>query len=185
MSEPTDRVVAYLDDASAPLLTEQAPAGLKLDTRALADGEHVLRIEAWDQRGHKGVSTIPFTVRNGPAITVQGLAPGDVVEGQLNIVVHAFGGGCDENWEPSQAETPAPVPTWAWVILIGVIAWAMYYVVAYWRPVAAEPTDHRDQRTLNAPAPSSATLRVAHRSMSKLPRGEAGAGTRSGVGTIV
>lgn len=134
MNGLTDRVVAYLDDSDTPLFNDQAPVGLNLDTRQLEDGEHVLRVEAWDQQGNKGVRRVPFSVRNGPAITVQGLAAGDVVEGQLSVVVHAFGGGREENWEPSQAETPAPVPTWAWVVLIGVIAWAMYYAVAFWHP---------------------------------------------------
>jgi hypothetical protein len=134
MSELADRVVVYLDDAKTPLCTERAPLGLNLDTRQLADGEHVLRIEAWDQRGHKGVKLVPFTVRNGPAITVRGLETGDVVEGPLELVVHAFGGGSEENWDPAQAETPAPVPTWAWVVLIGVVAWAMYYLIAFWHP---------------------------------------------------
>ncbi len=142
-SEPTDRVVAYLDDSESPLFTEQAPVGLNLDTRQLTDGEHVLRLEAWDQQGNKGVHRIPFTVRNGPDISVQGLSAGDVVGGQIAVVVHAFGGGREQNWEPSQAETPAPVPTWAWVILISIIAWAMYYAIAFWRPgkdVADSPT---------------------------------------------
>ena len=134
MGDIADRVVVYLDESEEPLSTQQAPVGLNIDTRQLEDGEHVLRVEAWDMRGQKGVRRVPFTVRNGPAITVQGLAPGDVVEGRLALIVHAFGGGDEKNWEPSQAETPAPVPTWAWVVLIGVVAWAMYYVIAFWRP---------------------------------------------------
>jgi hypothetical protein len=103
----------------------------------------VLRIEAWDRAGRKGIQHVAFTVRNGPAITVQGLAPGDVVGGSVAHVVHAYAGGDDENWEPSQAETPSPVPTWAWVVVIGIFAWAMYYVVAFWHPekeVADSPT---------------------------------------------
>ncbi|MEO8797860.1 MAG: cytochrome C [Polyangiaceae bacterium] len=143
MSDPVDRVVVYLDESTTPLCSEQAPVELNVDTRELEDGEHVLRVEAWDNRGQKGVKRVTFVVRNGPAITVRGLATGDVVEGPLALVVHAFGGGRDENWEPSQAETPAPVPTWAWVVLIGVITWAMYYTVAFWYPeksVADSPT---------------------------------------------
>ncbi len=143
MTDLVDCVVAYLDDSETPLLSEQAPVGLNIDTRQLEDGEHELRIEAWDQRGQKGVELVKFTVRNGPAITVRGLATGDVVEGRLALVVHAFAGGGEENWEPAQAETPAPVPTWAWIVLISIVAWAMYYVVAFWQPekdVADSPT---------------------------------------------
>ena len=153
MSDLADRVVVYLDDSETPLCTERAPLGLNLDTRDLADGDHVLRIEAWDQSGHKGVKRVPFTVRNGPAITVRGLEAGEVVEGPLALVVHAFGGGGEENWDPAQAETPAPVPTWAWVVLIGVLAWAMYYVIAFWHPeksVVDSPTYRLSQRADSA-----------------------------------
>jgi hypothetical protein len=134
MTDVADRVVVYLDDVPEPFLNERAPAGLQIDTRQLDDGDHVLRIEATDQSGRKGVKVIHFTVRNGPSITVRGLGERDVVEGQLGLMVHAFAGASEENWEPSQAETPAPVPTWAWVLLIGVVAWAMYYLVSFWNP---------------------------------------------------
>lgn len=129
MNEVADRIVVYLDDSTEPLLMDASSAELKLDTRRLEDGAHVLRVEATDRRGRKGIRLIPFVVRNGPAIAVRGLDTGEVVEGQLSLTVHAFGGGDEENWEPAQAEIPAPVPTWAWVIVIGVVAWAMYYVV--------------------------------------------------------
>ena len=32
--------------------------------------------------------------------------------------MNAYGGTTAVDWEPSQAETPAPAPTWAWVSLI-------------------------------------------------------------------
>lgn len=134
MEEFKDTVFGYLDDSEKPLFTQQPPIRINLDTRAIADGPHVLRVEAWDNRGHKGVRTIPFTVRNGPAITVQGLGDNDLVEGQLALVVSAYGGSGEENWEPAQAETPAPVPTWAWVLVICIVTWAMYYTVSYWHP---------------------------------------------------
>jgi len=134
MPNVADRIVVYLDDVPEPFLNERAPAGLQIDTRQLDDGDHVLRIEATDQSGRKGVKVMHFTVRNGPSITVRGLGEREVVEGQLGLMVHAFAGGSEENWEPSQAETPAPVPTWAWVLLIGVVAWAMYYLVSFWKP---------------------------------------------------
>lgn len=134
MTNVADRIVVYLDDAPEPFLNERAPAALRIDTRQLDDGDHVLRIEATDQSGRKGLKVIHFTVRNGPSITVRGLAEREIVEGQLGLMVHAFAGGSEENWEPSQAETPAPVPTWAWVLLIGVVAWAMYYLVSFWKP---------------------------------------------------
>lgn len=129
MNDVSDPIVVYLDDSTEPLLTESSPAELKIDTRQLEDGEHSLRVEARDRRGRKGIRHIPFVVRNGPAIHVQGLQEGEVVEGPLSLTLHAFGGGDEENWEPAQAEIPAPVPTWAWVVVIAVVAWSMYYAV--------------------------------------------------------
>jgi hypothetical protein len=129
-----ERIELYLDDAAEPLLRQRPPAAFQLDTRALDDGPHVLRVEAWDGSGKRGVRQIPFGVRNGPAISVDGLGAGAVVEGQLSLVVHAYAGGNEDHWKPELAEVPAPVPTWAWIILICVIAWAMFYVVRYGQP---------------------------------------------------
>lgn len=143
MRTPTDTVVGYLDDRDEPLFSQRPPVHLSFDTREIPDGDHVLRVEAWDQRGRKGIRAVPFTVRNGPAITVQGLDANEVVDGQIGLVVSAFGGAREENWEPSKAETPAPVPTWVWVLVICIVAWAMYYSVTYWTPeknVAQSPT---------------------------------------------
>jgi len=50
------------------------------------------------------------------------------------VLINAYGGAYEEKWEPRRAETPAPVPTWVWVVLITVLAWAMYYGVQQWRP---------------------------------------------------
>ncbi|MCA9531617.1 MAG: hypothetical protein KC543_15915 [Myxococcales bacterium] len=160
MGKLTDTVIGYLDDSEEPLFTQKPPLRLNLDTRTIPDGDHVLRVEAWDLRGHKGIHKIPFTVRNGPAITVQGLGDNEVVDGQIALTISAYGGGGEENWEPSQAETPAPVPTWAWVLLIFIITWAMYYAVMYWKPeksVADSPTYQMSEVVQVVPAASLPT----------------------------
>ncbi len=122
-------VVVFLDDSDEPILQGRPPAALELDTRQLNDGEHLLRVEAWDSVGGKGVRRVPFQVRNGPAIVVSGLEADSVVNGRLSMVIHAYGEGGQDQFEPELAEVPAPVPTWAWVLLIAVIAWAMFYLV--------------------------------------------------------
>ncbi len=160
METLTDTVIGYLDDAKEPLFRHKPPIHLNFDTRTVSDGPHVLRVEAWDQRGYKGVREIPFTVRNGPAITVQGIDPNGVVDGQIALTVSAYGGGDEENWEPSQAETPAPVPTWAWVLVICIITWAMYYTVTYWYPdesVMDSPTYQMSEGVRTAPAETQPT----------------------------
>lgn len=134
VEQRAERVTVYLDDREEPIAEYAPPARLQLDTRSLADGEHELRIEACGADGEVGERHVSFEVRNGPAISVEGVADGDVVEGDLDMLVHAWGGADAGDWEPERAESPAPIPTWAWVLLIGIIAWAVYYTILYWQP---------------------------------------------------
>lgn len=143
MSEAASRVEVYLDGDPQPIGTYRPPARFELDTEKLADGPHELRIVATDVSGHRGVRRIPFEVRNGPGIAVDGLRPGDLVEGRVSVMVNAYGGAHEANFEPARAETPAPIPTWAWVLLLGVVAWAMFYAARQWFPppsFASTPT---------------------------------------------
>jgi mono/diheme cytochrome c family protein len=134
VSDNDNRIVLYLDDAAEPLTSFLPPDRFELDTTTLEDGPHILRVVAIDQYGRRGVRRIPFEVRNGPGIAVDGLKENDKVEGKINILINAYGGAYEEKWEPVRAETPSPVPTWAWVALIVIVAWAMYYGVRQWRP---------------------------------------------------
>lgn len=137
------RVEVYLDGSDHPIGVYHPPARFRLDTEGLEDGPHELRIVATDRSGHRGVRTIPFEVRNGPGIAVDGLKRGDVVEGALDLLVNAYGGAYEENWEPARAETPAPIPTWAWVLFLGAVAWSMFYAARTWSPspdMAGSPT---------------------------------------------
>ncbi len=134
MSENETRIEVYLDDGAEPYATLRPPERFELDATRLEDGQHLLRIVAIDSSGHRGVRTVPFEVRNGPGIAVDGLRDHDVVEGKINVLVNAYGGAYEEKWEPARAETPTPVPTWAWVVFIVVVAWALYYGIDLWRP---------------------------------------------------
>lgn len=136
MTETVSRVEVYLDDQAEPLAVFEPPARFGLDTESLPDGPHELRIVATDPSQHRGLRRIPFEVRNGPGIAVQGIAAGEVVEGRIGVLVNAYGGGHDQNFEAGRAETPAPIPTWAWVLLLGVVAWAMFYAARQWSPPA-------------------------------------------------
>jgi len=147
-SEPTaltsgSRIEVYLDDSPEPVSVYRPPARFDLDTSDLADGPHELRIVATDVSGHRGIRRIPFEVRNGPGIAVSGLRSGDVVEGRVSLLVNAYGGAYEENWEPARAETPAPIPTWTWVLLLFVVAWAIFCGARHWAPsgdLAGSPT---------------------------------------------
>jgi mono/diheme cytochrome c family protein len=131
---PRSRVDIFIDGAAQPLLSTTPPLNFELDTSRMEDGPHVMRIEAYDARGVKGVRTVDFSVRNGPGIAVSGLQQHDVLEGKIPIIVNAYGGTSAVEWEPSQAETPAPPPTWAWVSLILAVAFGLFYGVQQWEP---------------------------------------------------
>jgi len=135
MTDPTaSRIEVYLDSDPAPVGVYRPPARFELDTTTLADGPHELRIVATDPPGHRGVRRIAFEVRNGPGIAVAGLRQGDLVEGRLSILINAYGAAYEDRWEPSRAETPAPIPTWAWVVTLVVVAWGMFYAAREWYP---------------------------------------------------
>lgn len=131
---PRNRVDIFLDGAARPLLSTTPPLNFELDTSRMEDGPHVMRIEAYDVRGVKGVRTVDFTVRNGPGIAISGLRQHDVLDGKIPIIVNAYGGTSAVDWEPSQAETPAPPPTWAWISLILFLAFGLFYGVQQWSP---------------------------------------------------
>jgi mono/diheme cytochrome c family protein len=134
MSGDPVKVEIFLDNDPVPIAVFRPPSTFELDTTQLQDGPHILHVNAIDEGGIPGVRTIEFTVRNGPGIAIFGINPGDVVEGKLPILVNAYSGSHEENFEPRRAETPSPVPTWAWVLFLGIVAWAMWYAAGSWRP---------------------------------------------------
>ncbi len=130
------KIKIYLDNNLEPYATYSPPAKFDLDTSKLEDGEHLLKVVALDSSGRKGIRIIPFIVRNGPGIAVQGLNSNDIVEGNISLLVNAYGASKEDVWYPHKAETPAPVPTWAWIIFILIVAWGLYYASIEWEPGA-------------------------------------------------
>lgn len=130
-----EQVRIYLDDASEPLAVYRPPARFRLDTSSIPDGDHVLRIEATDAVGNTGRRSIPFTVANGPGITVTGLRAGSRVRGAVDIDVNAF--GADEPFDPVRAESAGPIPVWTWVLMAIVGVWAAWYGLEYFATPAA------------------------------------------------
>ena len=143
------RIEIFIDDESVPRQTLEPPATLELDTEGLADGPHRLRVHAIEDSGAAGVEEIPFTVRNGPGIVVVGLSDGDTVRGRIPLLINAFASRPGDAFEPARAETPAPIPTWAWVLFLVVVAWGMWYV-------ASELTAYQERTVAAAPAASQA-----------------------------
>src|SRR5690606_793378 len=83
----------FLDDEPKPLGEFVSPVTFDLDTHRLPDGKHVLKILSKDVNGREGIRVIPFVVRNGPAIDVEGLKAADTVDGVLPVMINAYGRG--------------------------------------------------------------------------------------------
>ena len=124
------KVFIFLDDATRPLGEFEVPIRFDLDTRKLPDGEHSLKIVGKEPSGKEGIRIIPFTVRNGPAISVEGLNTNDVVDGVLPIMVNAYGKGDQKQFLIDGSETPRSIPTWIWALIIGFTGWAVYYAIS-------------------------------------------------------
>ena len=146
------RVDVFVDDEGAPRASFEPPGELELDTSDLADGPHVLRVRAAGGEGPAGTEEVPFVVRNGPGIAVVGLRKQEVVRGRVPLLVNAYENRPGEVFEPGRAETPAPIPTWTWVLALVVMTWAMWYA-------ASEYRGHAD--TLAAAAPGAAAPAAA------------------------
>lgn len=130
------KIELFVDGETEPRATIDPPAPFDLDTTTLADGPHVLRVRAIEDDGTIGVHDIPFTVRNGPGIAVVGLADNEVVQGRVPLLVNAYASRVGDTFDPTRAETPAPVPTWTWVLCLLVAAWAMFYAISEYRDYA-------------------------------------------------
>jgi hypothetical protein len=123
------KVFLFIDEDVVPIGEFEAPIHFELDTRKLIDGEHTLKIVSKDPSGKEGIRKIPFTVRNGPAIAVEGLKANDVVDGILPIMVNAYGKGDQKKFLIEGSETPRSIPSWLWVVVILFVGWAAYYFI--------------------------------------------------------
>ena len=151
------RIEIFIDDERGPRASFEPPGQFELDTSDLADGSHVLRVRAAGGEGPAGNEEIPFVVRNGPGIAVVGLRTQEIVRGRVPILVNAYESRPDAVFEPGRIETPAPIPTWTWVLALVVMTWAMWYV-------ASEYRSHADALAAAAPgvaAPASAPASAA------------------------
>jgi mono/diheme cytochrome c family protein len=155
-SAPVARIDLYLDDATEPFRSVVPPQPVEVDTSTLADGPHVLRLEARDTAGSVGRRTIPFVVQNGPGITLTGLRAGERVAGTLQLEVNAFGG--NEPFDPVRAESSGPIPVWTWVMSAIFVAWAAWYGLATF----TAPSSYADNPVAAAQAPSTATTATAY-----------------------
>lgn len=128
MDQP--RVRVYLDDNPNPIIDQELPTDVSLDTRALEDGPHRLTIRAQAQSGPEGVEEIPFQVHNGPGIVISGLRANTTHRGCVRFTVDAF--STDDPFDPRRAEARSSIPTWVWVMCLFLVAWAVWYAARMW-----------------------------------------------------
>ena len=122
-------VTLFIDDDPQPVGEFPAPVTFDLDTRKLVDGQHILKIVSKDTRGKEGIKTIPFVVRNGPAIAVEGIKKNEVVEGVLPLMINAYSKGDQKTFMLHGSETPHSIPWWVVVGIILFVAWTGYFVI--------------------------------------------------------
>jgi len=128
MKTQTVRINVYLDNESVLLETLTPPEKFRLNTESISDGEHTLIFAATDNGSVVSKRTLPFTVQNGPSIAVHGIVDGDVLRGDVGILANAYGSKIGDEFEPVRMETPAPIPTWAWVLVLSMLAWGVGYI---------------------------------------------------------
>jgi hypothetical protein len=122
-------ILIFIDEESIPIGEYKTPINFELDTTKIIDGEHVLKIVSKSNLGKEGIRKIPFTVRNGPSIAVEGIAENEVVDGILPIMINAYSKGDQKKFLIAGSETPQSIPEWLWVVIISFVGWAMYYVI--------------------------------------------------------
>ena len=122
-------VLIYIDDEPRPIGEYTTPINFELDTTKLVDGEHTLKIVSKSLSGKEGLRKIPFTVRNGPAIAIEGLTANSVVDGVLPVMINAYSKGDQKRFLIEGSETPQSIPAWVWVVIILFVGWAMYYFI--------------------------------------------------------
>jgi hypothetical protein len=127
--EEKSSVVIFIDEEPQPVGAFQSPINFELDTRKLTDGEHCLRIVSKDPSGREGIRKIPFIVRNGPDISVEGIRENAVVDGVLPIMISAYGKGDQKVFLIAGSETPRSIPSWVWITHLLFGGWAIYYLI--------------------------------------------------------
>ena len=147
------RIDVYLNSDAQPFQSLTPPEKFALDTTSLPDGRHKLRFVAIDRDGVTSERVIRISVQNGPSIVVHGISEDDVVQGTINVLANAYSSRRGDEFEPMRIETPAPIPTWAWVLFLCIFGWGAGYL-------ALELTSHSgvavfdDQTTSKSEAPA-------------------------------
>jgi len=91
----------------------------------------MLKIISKDPTGKEGIRLIPFEVKNGPAIAIEGIRENAVVDGVVPLMINAYGKGDQKKFLITGSETPQSIPALLWVLVIGFVGWSLYYLITY------------------------------------------------------
>ncbi len=127
--ENKSSIFIFLDEETKPIGEYKVPINFELDTTKIIDGDHILKIISKSNTGKEGIRKIPFTVRNGPAIAIEGITENAVVDGILPLMINAYSKGDQKKFLIEGSETPHSIPAWLWIVIIGFVGWAMYYFI--------------------------------------------------------
>ncbi len=127
-------IKVFMDEEERPFAEFAPPVKFILDTTKVPDGKHQLKIVAKSTKGLEGLKTIPFEVRNGPAISVVGLKENEIVEDQIPITINAYGSEGNDVFVVKGSETPKGIPSWVWALVIAFVGFALFYLIMYWNP---------------------------------------------------
>ena len=122
-------VLIYIDEETNPIGEFKVPINFELDTTKIVDGDHVLTIVSKSNLGKEGIRKIPFTVRNGPAIAIEGIQENAVVDGILPLMINAYSKGDQKRFLIEGSETPHSIPSLLWVVIILFVGWALYFCI--------------------------------------------------------
>ncbi len=131
MTKDRSSVFLFLDDEVKPLAELETPIVFDLDTSKLTDGQHTLKIVSKSPTGREGIRNINFVVKNGPSISVEGLADDAIIDGIVPLMINAYDKGNEKSFIIEGSETPQTVPVWMWVIIALFAGWAAYYGITY------------------------------------------------------
>ena len=122
-------IFIFLDEEPKPIAEFISPVNFELDTHKMVDGNHTLKIVSRDPTGKEGIRVIPFEVRNGPSIAIEGIKENAVVDGILPLMINAYGKGDQKTFLIEGSETPQSIPSWVWILIIGFAGWVLYYLI--------------------------------------------------------
>lgn len=129
--EDKSKVLIFLDDAEAPIAEFATPAHFELDTTKIIDGKHTLKIVSKGPNGREGLKLVPFEVRNGPHIDIEGIKNESIVDGIIPLMINAYTKGNANKFYIEGSETPKSIPAWVWIMLITIVAWILFYFFTY------------------------------------------------------